>query len=316
MFGERMALVPFRIGEPMPAKVRGGIVAVGNFDGVHRGHSALIDVAHSLAGNRGAVIPVTFDPHPLVLLAPERYQPPLTTIAERSRLLLALGADQVVVLQTTRELLALSPEAFFESVIREGLAASGMVEGFNFRFGRERAGSNETLQALCSAAGMAFREVPPFELDGRPVSSSRVREAIHSGDLSTASALLGRPYRIVGQVGVGAKRGGTIGFPTANLERIETILPPLGVYAVTVALDKRSYAGAANIGPNPTFGEQAVKIEVHLIDFDGDLYGREIGVDFVAKIRETKKFANVEGLIEQLKSDVVAAKNWSRRTRL
>src|SRR5437763_1979013 len=140
-----MSVVPLRPHDVPPESVRGGVVAVGNFDGVHRGHAALVAAARELAGPSGPVVPVTFDPHPLLLLAPERFQPPLTTAAERAGLLHELGADHVIVLQTTPQLLALSPEAFFETIVPGALAARGMVEGFTFRFGRDRAGSNETL---------------------------------------------------------------------------------------------------------------------------------------------------------------------------
>src|SRR3954471_1499477 len=153
-----MPVIPLRLTDAPPESVRGGVVAVGNFDGVHRGHAALIAAARELAGPGRPIVPVTFDPHPLVLLAPERYQPPLTTVAERARLLHAIGADHVVVLTTTPDLLALSPEAFFERVVLYAIGARGMVEGFNFRFGRDRAGSNETLRTLSRGAGIEFRE--------------------------------------------------------------------------------------------------------------------------------------------------------------
>jgi riboflavin kinase/FMN adenylyltransferase len=303
-----MPVVPLRLHDNAPEIVRGGVVAVGNFDGVHRGHAALMDTARELAGPGRPVIPVTFDPHPLVLLAPDRYQPPLTTPAERGRLLHEVGADQVVVLQTTPELLGLSPEGFFDRIIRAKFRATGMVEGFNFRFGRGRAGSNEMLRELCRQAGIAFREVPAFELNGRPVSSSRVRDALVNGDLPAATELLGRPYRVTGVVGHGAHRGRTIGFPTANLDAVETLLPGNGVYATRVRTARGTFAGAAHIGPNATFGEDARKLEVYLLDFEGDLYGQTLTVDFVARLRGTEKFAGVEALIEQMKIDVAATR--------
>src|SRR3954470_13513333 len=251
-----MAVTPLRLTDAPSESVRGGVVAVGNFDGVHRGHAALIAAARELAGPGRPIVPVTFDPHPLVLLAPERFQPPLTTVAERAWLLQRAGADQVVVLQTTSQLLGLSPEAFFDSIVRGALGADGMVEGFNFHFGRDRAGSNDTLRTLCATAGIAFREVEAFRLGDRPVSSSRVRDALLAGDLTAATELLGRRYRLRGVVGTGARRGRTIGFPTANLDRVETLLPGNGVYAVTVEVPAGRYVGAAHIGPNATFGEE------------------------------------------------------------
>jgi riboflavin kinase / FMN adenylyltransferase len=300
-----MAVVPLRLQDSPPPKVRGGVLAVGNFDGVHRGHAALLSAAQVLGR---PVVAVTFDPHPLVLLAPEKYQPPLTTVAERTRLLHRVGADHVVVLQTTPELLALSPDDFFERIVGRALGARGMVEGFNFRFGRDRAGSNDTLRALCRAAGIEFREVPAFTLGGRPVSSSRVREALVTGDVAGAAELLDRPYRVTGTVGTGARRGRALGFPTANLERVETILPADGVYAVAVETGAGRFAGAAHIGPNATFGEQARTLEVHLLDFAGDLYGQSLSVDFIARLRGTQKFAGVDALVEQMKRDVAEAR--------
>ena len=303
-----MPVVPLRIDDRTPEHVRGGVVAVGNFDGVHRGHAALVAAARELAGPGRSVVPVTFDPHPLALLAPERFLPPLTTVTERTRLLHEIGADHVVVLQTTLDLLGLTPDAFFEKIVRRAIGAHGMVEGFNFRFGRDRAGSNDMLRTLSAQAGIAFREVPAFTLDGRPVSSSRVRDALVDGNLPDAEELLGRHHRVTGVVVTGARRGRTIGFPTANLEGVETLLPGNGVYAVTVETPAGRYAGAAHIGPNATFGEDIRKLEVHVLDFAGDLYGQTLTVEFVARVRETIKFAGVDALIDQMKHDVADAR--------
>lgn len=303
-----MPVIPLRLGERVPEDVRGGVVTVGNFDGVHRGHAALIAVAVELAGRDVPVVAMTFDPHPLLLLAPERFQPPLTTIAERAKLLQSVGADHVVVLRTTRELLGLTPDAFFGRILRGALAARGVVEGFNFRFGHDRAGSNETLRTLCRHSDVGFREVPPFTLGGRPVSSSRIREALLAGDLREATELLGRPYRVSGLVGTGARRGRTIGFPTANLDRVETLLPGNGVYAVRVSADAGRFAGAAHVGPNATFGEEARKLEVHLLDFAGDLYGQTLSVDFLSRIRGTEKFNSADALVQQMNRDVAEAR--------
>jgi riboflavin kinase/FMN adenylyltransferase len=300
-----MPVIALRLGDRVPEDVRGGVVTVGNFDGVHRGHAALLSVARELARFHGnKVVAVTFDPHPLVLLAPERYQPPLTTIDERARLLQAVGADHVVVLQTSMKLLALSPVEFCGNILLESLGARGVVEGFNFRFGHNRAGSNALLKGYCYDTGVAFREVSAFELHGRPVSSSRVRDALLPGDLATVTELLGRPYRVSGVVGTGARRGRTIGFPTANLDRVETLLPGNGVYAVRVHTAAGRFAGAAHVGPNVTFGEDARKVEVHLLDFADDLYGETLAVDLIARIRGTEKFANVDALIQQMNRDV------------
>ena len=288
-----------------PTDCHNGAVTVGNFDGVHLGHVSLIEALRVAA--QSATCPafvVTFDPHPLLLLAPERFQPPLNTPDDRAAYLMEAGADNVVMLRTTPELLRLTPDAFFERILRDGFKAKAIVEGFNFRFGQDRAGDNQTLARLCREAGMAFVQVPPLQLDGAPVSSSRIRNALTEGDVTGAARLMGRAYRLWGDVGVGKRRGRTLGFPTANLERIQTLVPGDGVYAVAVELEGRSWSGAANVGPNPTFGEQERKLEVHLLDFDGDLYGRKLGVTFVKRLRGTRSFADPDGLIRQLQIDI------------
>jgi riboflavin kinase/FMN adenylyltransferase len=234
-------------------------------------------------------------------------RPPLTTIVDRAHLLHAAGADHVVVLRTGPALLALSPEAFFEDVLTHQLGAKAVSEGYNFRFGRGRAGSNATLRMLCGAAGIDFAEVTEFVLNGEAVSSSCIRGSILEGDVGRAAELLGRNYRIEGTVIAGAKRGRTIGFPTANVGAVQTVLPGNGVYAVRAAIGAGTWPAAANIGPNPTFGEEARKIEVHLMGFTGDAYEKPLAVEFVSRLRDNRAFAGVNELVEQLKLDVERA---------
>jgi riboflavin kinase/FMN adenylyltransferase len=306
-----MATVPLEWSAYPPTECTRGAVTVGNFDGVHRGHQALVAAARKQADAVGGpAVVVTFDPPPHLVLHPDSGppRPPLTTLADRADLLHAAGADHVVILRTSPALLALSAEAFFEDVIARQLGAKAVVEGYDFRFGRGRAGTTATLRELCAAAGLAFEEVSQVMHRDEPVSSSRVRAAIVSGDVARAAELLARPYRIAGTVVAGAKRGRTIGFPTANLADVPTVLPGNGVYAVRATVGGRMWPGAANVGPNPTFGEDARKIEVHLIDFAGDVYGQPMAVEFVAKLRETRPFAGVAELVAQLKQDVEEAK--------
>ncbi|MGL6097152.1 MAG: bifunctional riboflavin kinase/FAD synthetase, partial [Fimbriiglobus sp.] len=293
-----------------PAEFLGGAVTVGNFDGVHRGHRELVAAARRAAPRTGGpVVAVTFDPPPLNLLAPTAAKPPLTTVADRAAWLHAAGADHVVVLRTEPGLLALSPEAFFEDVIVGLFRATAMAEGYNFRFGRGRAGNTDTLRELCEKFGIAFEEVPPLLVGGEPVSSSRVRAEIVAGNVAAAAELLGRPYRIAGEVVTGARRGRTIGFPTANLGNVNVLVPGVGVYAVRAVLpDNTTRPAAANVGTNPTFGDDARKIEVHVLDFSGDLYGTTVAVEFVARLRDTRPFAGPAELVEQLNRDVEAAR--------
>jgi riboflavin kinase/FMN adenylyltransferase len=225
-------------------------------------------------------------------------------LEHRAALLQQTGAHHVIILRTSPALLALGPEAFFEDILVRQLGAKAVVEGRDFRFGRARAGTTDTLRALCKQHELAFEEVPQLHYKGEPVSSSRVRAAIVGGNVALAAELLARPYGIEGRVVEGARRGRTIGFPTANLDAVPTVLPGNGVYAVRSCVDGKMWNGAANVGPNPTFGEDARKVEVHLIDFAGDLYGRTMTVEFIARLRDTQAFGGIEKLSLQLKRDI------------
>jgi riboflavin kinase/FMN adenylyltransferase len=288
-----------------PAECRGGALAVGNFDGVHAGHAALLSaLANQARQHAGPAVAVTFDPHPVELLRPGQTPPALTTVAERARLLHELGADHVVTLHTVPQLLALSAEEFFEQVIRGRFGARAMVEGQNFGFGRGRAGTVATLGKLCETGKVDLAVVHPVLIDGREVSSTRIRDALKAGDVQSAERLLGRPYRLHGTVGTGQRRGATIGFPTANLTVLTTLVPGNGVYAARARQGSASWPAAVNVGPNPTFGENASKVEAHLIGFSGDLYGKPLALDFVRRLRDTRPFPGVEQLVEQLRRDV------------
>jgi riboflavin kinase/FMN adenylyltransferase len=204
-----------------PVVCRAGAVAIGNFDGVHRGHVALIaELCCQARAVNGPAVVLTFDSHPLQLLRPAQFMPVLTTLADRVDCLHAGGADHVVVLRTTHELLQLRATEFFDRIIRERLAARALVEGFNFGFGRDREGNVDTLKALCVQHGLVLSVVSPLLADVIPISSSRVRAALLKGDMQDAAALLGRPYRLRGMVGTGQRRGQGLGFPTANLEKV------------------------------------------------------------------------------------------------
>jgi riboflavin kinase/FMN adenylyltransferase len=289
-----------------PGQCRGGAVTVGNFDGVHRGHAALMAALED-AGRRvgGPAVAVTFDPHPLTLLAPGQISAPLTTLADRTELLHAAGADAVVVLRTMPELLAIQARDFLADMLGERFGVKAVVEGYNFRFGQKRAGDIELLTDWCAERRVDLTIVPPLLHEGEPVSSGRVRAALTAGHVAAAAELLGRPYRLRGEVGTGAKRGRSLGFPTANLNRPKTLVPGEGVYAARAALDDGAvWPAAVNVGPNPTFGENARKIEAHLIGFAGDLYGRMLALDFVARVRALVKFTGPEQLALQLRNDV------------
>jgi riboflavin kinase/FMN adenylyltransferase len=292
-----------------PEDCRGGAVTIGNFDGVHRGHAALLaDLRRQAREINGPAVALTFDPHPMELLRPGQSPPQLTTPEERERLLHEAGADHVLVLRATRELFDLRATEFFARVIQQHLNTRALVEGTNFGFGRGREGNVETLARLCKPAGIRLTVVPPVVVEGVEVSSSRVRSLLASGAVRETAAFLGRPYRLHGIVGSGQRRGQKLGFPTANLEQARTLIPGDGVYAVRVPYQGKLWTGAANIGPNPTFGENARKVEIHLIDFHGDLYGQPLAVDFIERLRDTRPFAGVAELVAQLRDDIEQAR--------
>jgi riboflavin kinase/FMN adenylyltransferase len=291
-----------------PNEFRGGAITVGNFDGVHRGHAALMAALKDAARRvSGPAVAATFDPHPLTLLAPGRISAPLTTLDDRIELLHAAGADAVAVLRTTPELLAIQARDFLDNMLGERFGVKAVVEGYNFRFGQKRAGDVKLLAEWCRSRRIDLTIVPPLLHGGEPVSSGRVRAALTAGDVGGAADLLGRPYRLQGVVGTGARRGQSLGFPTANLDGPETLVPGDGVYAARAVVEGTVWPAAVNIGPNPTFGENSRKIEAHLIGFAGDLYGRTLALDFITWLRGLVRFTGPEQLTHQLRTDVEKA---------
>jgi riboflavin kinase/FMN adenylyltransferase len=293
----------------LPDSVRKGAVAIGNFDGVHRGHARIVEqlLAKAKAIGGPAVV-FTFDPHPVRILRPDQAPPPLTWTDRKATLLAELGVDTTIAYPTDEALLGLSPTEFFKHIVRDSLDAQAVVEGPNFFFGRNRAGDINVLGQLCKQAGVSLDIVEPLSIDGETVSSSRVRRLIAEGKMDEANSLLTEPYRIRGMVRHGAGRGAKIGFPTANVDAVDTLLPGPGVYAGRTQFAGAIWPAAINVGPNPTFGEQAMKVEVHLIGYHGSLYGEPLEVDFLARLRDIERFAGVEQLQAQLARDVAAAK--------
>lgn len=293
----------------VPDRWRGSFLAIGNFDGVHRGHAALIGLLGDRARALGKpAIALTFDPHPAAILRPQAAPAPLTWTERTVALLLEAGADEVGVFRTGKWLLDLTAREFFDRVIREQFGALGMVEGPTFGFGRDRGGDAAILAAWCAGAGMAFETAPPTRIDGRIVSSSRIRAALEAGDVHEAATLLGRPHRLRGEVTAGAGRGAGLGFPTANLRGIDTQVPADGVYAARVILDDRPHPAAAHIGANATFGESSRSVEVHLLDFNGNLYGSRLEVDLIQRLRGTRRFDGADALVAQVRTDLEAAR--------
>ncbi len=294
----------------------GGAIAIGNFDGVHRGHCNIIDSLLQVAKKiNGPASIVTFDPPPARLLRPELAPKPLTTVAWKKELLAKAGADHVIVIPTTTELLQLTAVDFFERVVRGELHAQGIVEGENFRFGKGRVGDIQLLASLCEKHGMELKIATTAQSDGQWVSSTRIRQWIEAGQIADANRYLLQPYRIAGKVVGGAQRGRTLGFPTANLDSIPVLVPSVGVYAARVkgVITPDGYPAksatvgthvALNIGPNPTFGENALKVEAHLLGFHGDLYDTVLELEILDRVRDVRKFESKESLLAQLANDL------------
>jgi riboflavin kinase/FMN adenylyltransferase len=287
-------------------------VAVGNFDGVHLGHQRLIDEAIAAARDLGGdAVVYTFDPHPARLFAPDRAPPLICTPERKLELLACLGVDVCIVEPFTRELASKPPDQFLDEVFRAVLGARCVVVGYDFTFGHQRAGNVDTLRAFGAAHGIEIRVIEPVRAGEVVASSTEVRARVAAGDLPGAAALLGRDFDLDGEVVRGAGRGRQLGIPTANIDfGASELIPPLGIYATWVqVLDadqpEHRYAGATSLGTNPTFGAGNVRtLEAHLLDFDGDLYGRRLRVGFIERLRGEVAFEGVDALLAQIREDV------------
>jgi len=294
----------------IPASLRGSVVSLGKFDGVHRGHAAVLQRVREYALRLGVPsIAATFDIQPIAIFKPEVAPVSLCTFSRKAELIRDLGVDTLVQIATDEKLLQLSAEDFFQRFFVEKMGVHTLVEGHNFLFGKNREGTPDLLRKLCENHGINLEIVPPMLVDELEISSSRLRALILEGRIEAANALLTKPYRLTGQVVHGDHRGRTLGFPTANLDDIQTVLPKPGVYACICQVGDKTYPATTSIGFNPTFGQDVLKVETHLIGFDGnlyagDLYGRQLYVDFHRRVRDVVKFKSREELIEQMKRDV------------
>ena len=283
-------------------------VTFGVFDGIHLGHQAVINTLLKRAAQDNlASLLVGFYPHPLAFLAPERCPPLLTPLSKRVEILQQFGVDEIVMLSFDAQIASMSPESFVEHVILEKCRAKHVVVGYACQFGKNRAGNAERLVQLSTGYAFDVSVVPPTEVAGAPVHSTRIREALAQGDLQLSSQLLGRPYSLIGTVVHGDGRGRTIGFPTANIETQNQVYPPNGVYAIRAKLEERWLDGVLNIGMRPTFNGVNIQVEGHFFNFDEIIYGKPVEIFFVEKIRSERKFPNPELLIQQIQRDIAAA---------
>jgi riboflavin kinase/FMN adenylyltransferase len=296
-----------------PRASDGTVVTVGTFDGVHRGHALVLDRTAERARRRGiASVAVTFDPHPLDVVNPSAAPPLLTLWDEKLEVLAQTGIDYVGVVPFTHELAALSAEDFVDRVLIGRYDMRELLIGHDHGFGRGRAGDVESLRMLGRQRGFPVEVVPAvLGSDDAPISSTGIRRAIAHGDFARAMDGLGRRFSLAGRVVTGERRGRLLGFPTLNLDVGSTrkLLPPHGVYAVRVDGRSGTFGGMMNLGPRPTFGDDRISLEVHVFEGKGEWYGGRVRVEFVARLRDTMKFAGVEDLIAQLRRDAEHARS-------
>jgi riboflavin kinase / FMN adenylyltransferase len=282
------------------------VVTVGTFDGVHRGHWQVLQALAAAARARDALsVLVTFDPHPLRIVRPEAAPPLLSTPAEKMEILAQAEIDRVAFLRFTKELAAFSPQTFVEKVLIGRFHMEHLVIGYDHGFGRGRTGDVETLKEIGARIGFDVDVVAPVQDGEEPVSSSRIRRALQHGHVAAAARGLGRPYSVTGTVVRGEGAGRKLGFPTANLEvgSTDKLIPREGIYAVRAALRDRIVDGVLHLGPRPTFAGLPPSVELHIFDFDGDLYGRRVRVDFIQRIRDIATFASVDALVRAMAAD-------------
>jgi riboflavin kinase / FMN adenylyltransferase len=296
--------------QPVPGQLKGAVLALGNFDGFHLGHQAVVNRAIGRGFHeRRPVIVATFDPHPVRFFRPDAPPFRLTSLDQRERLFAHAGADAMLVFRFDGELASTSAEDFVSEILAGRLAVSGVVTGDDFSFGRGRAGNVELLRKLGAKHGIVAEAVAPILIGGERVSSGRIREALAAGDPGTATRLLTRPFAIEAVVERGDGRGHDLGYPTANVSLGRYQRPAYGIYAVRVRLDDGSeHNGVASFGVRPTFEAREEVLEAYLFDWTGDLYGRTIEIDLVEYIRPEAKFDSVDALVSRMREDEAEAR--------
>jgi riboflavin kinase/FMN adenylyltransferase len=299
------------VGSALPRLSLGAVITVGTFDGVHVGHRDLLArvVARAEASSLPSLL-VTFDPHPLEIVNPPAAPPLLSTTEEKLEAVAESGLEYAAVIPFTPALASLDASEFVERVLLERFSLRELIIGHDHGFGRRRAGDVNVLRELGKRHDFSVSVVDAVSLDGVPVSSSAIRRAVSYGDLTAAERMLGRRYAFSGRVGRGDERGRLLGFPTLNvrIESARKLLPPTGVYAVHVESERGSFGGMMNLGPRPTFGDSTLSLEVHLFDARGDWYDSCVWVEFVQRLRDTKRFESPDALVAQLRTDERAAR--------
>ena len=303
--------------EELEKPLRNPVLTIGNFDGVHKGHLALFGKVKERAesiGGQSAVM--TFDPHPAKVMMPENSPLLITPTHQKLKLIERAGIDVVFCLSFNKEFAAISAQDFVRTILVAKIGVKELVVGYDYAFGYAREGNISLLREMGDRLGFAVHVVEPVRLDHTLVSSTSIRKMVQEGNLSGAKDLLGRDYQICGKVVRGMNRGGKLlGFPTANLELVDELIPKKGVYAVKVLVDDKTYYGLTNIGYNPTFGQGPFSVETHILDFSGDLLGKTVRVNFIERIRDEKAFETVKDLERQITQDVFRARELFRNLR-
>ncbi len=285
------------------------VVTLGNFDGIHRGHQELVRMVMRRAQEiHGQSMVVTFRPHPLKVLAPEKCPPLISIYEEKIELFRKLGLDVLVKIPFSLDFAEMSPRDFVKKALCDLLGAKEIFVGYNYRFGRGREGTATTLRAMGEEFGFRVNEINQVSLNGEVISSTRIRQMLMAGEIEHAARLLGRHYAITGIVIRGDGRGKELGFPTANIASKHDIIPAGGVYAVKLSARDTCYDGVVNIGLRPTFNSKSLAIEAHFFDFNEDLYGEEVTIYFVRKLRQERRFDSADALIAQIKKDISEAR--------
>lgn len=290
-------------------RLKSPVLALGNFDGIHLGHREIFKKAIERAADiNGLSVAFTFDPHPVKVLAPEKYLPLITPLEKKIKLMEEMGLSAVVCAEFNLDFANLHPRRFVKDILVDRIGAKEVVVGFNYSFGKGREGGIELLRQMGEDYGFKTHVVESVKVEGVSVSSSKVREAIWAGKVRLASLFLGRPYGMEGMVVPGRKRGKTLGFPTANIETKGELFPKSGVYAAAVVLKGKKYNSVANVGRHPTFPGDPFTVEAHIFDFDSEIYGEQVELLFIDRIRDETAFPSPDALVEQIRRDVSKAK--------
>ncbi len=301
-------MLVIRDAEKIKEEIKTPVVTLGNFDGIHLGHKTILNYVSNMADKRdGTAVAITFSPHPLKVLSPDLSPPMLTTFKKKVTLIQDEGIDILICARFSKKFADQHPRSFAANVLAGKIGAKEVVVGYDYRFGKGREGTIDYLKKMGEEFDFTVTVIDAYKVGGEIVSSTAIRSFVEDGEVGKAAGMLGRYYSVEGRVVNGMKQGVAIGYPTANISTPSELLPRTGVYAARVKIDNRIYNGVVNIGFNPTFKRDRLTIEMHILEFKGDLYGRRIEIEFIGRIRNEQEFPSAGELAKQIKRDVAAA---------